>query len=105
MRVVVDVSPLSHPRTGVGNYIRGSLLGLAQTDNEIVAFAPASRLGKRLIEASLAGASRSYRRRTRCGHSGAVSAGRRSSGSSAGSTSSTSATGCIRRNAAACARR
>jgi len=54
MRVVVDVSPLSHPRSGVGNYIRGSLLGLAQTGNEIVAFAPASRGGKQLIEASLA---------------------------------------------------
>jgi glycosyltransferase involved in cell wall biosynthesis len=55
MRVVVDVSPLSHPRTGVGNYIRGSLLGLAQTGHEIVAFAPASREGKRSIEAALAG--------------------------------------------------
>jgi glycosyltransferase involved in cell wall biosynthesis len=50
----MDVSPLSHPRTGVGNYIRGSLLGLAQTGNEIVAFAPASSGGRRLIEASLA---------------------------------------------------
>jgi glycosyltransferase involved in cell wall biosynthesis len=54
VRVVVDVAPLSHPRSGVGNYIRGSLLGLAGTDNEIVAFAPASSRGKRLIEASLA---------------------------------------------------
>lgn len=54
MRIVVDVSPLSHPRSGVGNYIRGSLQGLAGTDNEIVAFAPASRAGQRLIEASLA---------------------------------------------------
>ncbi len=55
MRVVVDVSPLSHPRTGVGNYIRGSLLGLAQTGHEIVAFAPASPGGRRLIEEALAG--------------------------------------------------
>jgi glycosyltransferase involved in cell wall biosynthesis len=55
MRVVVDVSPLSHPRTGVGNYIRGSLAGLAATENEIVAFAPASPAGKRLIEEALAG--------------------------------------------------
>jgi glycosyltransferase involved in cell wall biosynthesis len=53
--VVVDVSPLSHPRTGVGNYIRGSLLGLAQTGHEIVAFAPASPGGRRLIEEALAG--------------------------------------------------
>ena len=30
VRIVVDVAPLSHPRTGVGNYIRGSLLGLAE---------------------------------------------------------------------------
>ena len=28
MRIVVDVSPLSHPRTGIGNYIRGSLAGM-----------------------------------------------------------------------------
>ena len=28
MRIVFDVSPLSHPLTGVGNYIRGSLAGL-----------------------------------------------------------------------------
>ncbi len=56
MRIVVDVSPLSHPRTGVGNYIRGSLLGLAEAGgHEIVAFAPASRRGKREIEESLDG--------------------------------------------------
>ena len=55
MRIVIDVSPLSHPRTGVGNYIRGSLLGLAHTGEEIVAFAPASPAGKRLIDASLTG--------------------------------------------------
>ena len=30
MRIAFDVSPLSHPRTGVGNYIRGSLAGLAE---------------------------------------------------------------------------
>ena len=29
VRIVVDVSPLSHPRTGIGNYIRGSLAGMA----------------------------------------------------------------------------
>jgi glycosyltransferase involved in cell wall biosynthesis len=56
VRIVVDVSPLSHPRTGVGNYIRGSLLGLAENGgHDIVAFAPASRQGQREIEASLAG--------------------------------------------------
>ena len=30
MRIAFDVSPLSHPRTGIGNYIRGSLAGLAE---------------------------------------------------------------------------
>lgn len=56
MRIVVDVSPLSHPRTGVGNYIRGSLIGLVEAGgNDVVAFAPASREGRREIEGSLAG--------------------------------------------------
>jgi glycosyltransferase involved in cell wall biosynthesis len=56
VRIVLDVSPLSHPRTGVGNYIRGSLLGLTQAaGHEVVAFAPASRQGKREIEKSLDG--------------------------------------------------
>lgn len=60
MRVVVDVSPLSHPRTGVGNYIRGSLAGMvaaAAREDELVAFAPASRAGRREIERSLDGLS------------------------------------------------
>ena len=52
----MDVSPLSHQRTGVGNYIRGSLFGLAQAGAEnLVAFAPASRAGRRTIERSLEG--------------------------------------------------
>lgn len=54
----MDVSPLSHPRTGVGNYIRGSLAGMAEEaadDDEIVAFAPASPAGRREIERALAG--------------------------------------------------
>ena len=57
MRIVVDVSALSHPRTGVGNYIRGSLAGLAEAGggHELVAFAPASRDGRRAIEVALAG--------------------------------------------------
>lgn len=56
MRVVVDVSPLSHQRTGVGNYIRGSLQGLAEAGgNDLVAFAPASVRGRRAIEESLDG--------------------------------------------------
>jgi glycosyltransferase involved in cell wall biosynthesis len=56
VRIVLDVSPLSHPRTGVGNYIRGSLLGLAEAGgHEVVAFAPASRRGRSEIERSLDG--------------------------------------------------
>jgi len=57
MRIVVDVSPLSHQRTGVGNYVRGSLAGLVEAAagrHELVAFAPASKAGRREIEASLA---------------------------------------------------
>jgi glycosyltransferase involved in cell wall biosynthesis len=56
VRIVVDVSPLSHPRTGVGNYIRGSLIGLAEAGgHDIVAFAPVSARGRRAIEAALEG--------------------------------------------------
>ena len=58
MRLAVDVAPLSHVRTGIGNYIRGTLAGLAETahpNDEIVAFAPASAGGKRMIGAALAG--------------------------------------------------
>jgi glycosyltransferase involved in cell wall biosynthesis len=56
MRIVVDVSPLSHPRTGIGNYIRGMLRGLVEAGaDDVVAFAPASERGARNIEASLNG--------------------------------------------------
>ena len=56
MRIVVDVSPLSHPRTGVGNYIRGSLIGLSEAaGHEVVAFAPVSARGRRAIESALEG--------------------------------------------------
>ena len=56
MRVVVDVSPLSRPRTGIGNYLRGLIGALAgQDDTEVVAFALASARGKGNIEAALAG--------------------------------------------------
>jgi glycosyltransferase involved in cell wall biosynthesis len=58
VRILFDVSPLSHPRTGVGNYIRGSLAGLAEAAggrHEIVAFAPTSPQGLRAIPTALAG--------------------------------------------------
>jgi len=56
MRIAFDVSPLSHPRTGIGNYILGSLSGLAEVaggEHEIVAFAPTSLRGRRAIPAAL----------------------------------------------------
>ncbi len=43
MRIVVDVTPLSHPRTGIGNYMLGMLGGLAEAAagrHELVHFAP-----------------------------------------------------------------
>ncbi len=59
MRIAFDVSPLSHERTGVNNYIRGSLTGLVEVargrGHEIVAFAPTSPAGKRVIPEALAG--------------------------------------------------
>lgn len=59
MRVVVDVSPLSHERTGVNNYIRGSLAGLAavarERRHEVVAFAPTSPAGRGVIREAVAG--------------------------------------------------
>ena len=58
MKIVVDVSPLSHPRTGIGNYIRGSLAGMAAVAggrHELVAFAPTSLRGPQAIRAAIAG--------------------------------------------------
>jgi glycosyltransferase involved in cell wall biosynthesis len=58
VRIAFDVSPLSHPRTGVGNYIRGSLAGLVEaagTEHEVVPFAPTSPQGKRRIPEALDG--------------------------------------------------
>ena len=59
MRIAFDVSPLSHERTGVNNYIRGSLLGLAEAaareGDVVVAFAPTSPAGRRAIPEALAG--------------------------------------------------
>lgn len=58
MRIVVDVSPLSHPRTGIGNYIRGSLAGMSEAAagrHELVAFAPTSLRGPGRIRTALDG--------------------------------------------------
>ena len=58
MRIVFDVSPLSHPATGVGNYIRGTLGGMVEAaagGHEIIAFAPTSLRGRVPIREALAG--------------------------------------------------
>jgi glycosyltransferase involved in cell wall biosynthesis len=58
LRIVFDVSPLSHQRTGVNNYILGSLRGLVDASagrHEIVALAPTSFPGARTIRETLAG--------------------------------------------------
>ncbi|HET7744058.1 MAG TPA: glycosyltransferase family 1 protein [Gaiellaceae bacterium] len=58
MRIAFDVSPLSHPATGIGNYLRGSLAGLVEAsagEHEIVAFAPSSIRGPDLIREAIAG--------------------------------------------------
>jgi glycosyltransferase involved in cell wall biosynthesis len=59
VRIAFDVSPLSHERTGVNNYIRGSLAGLAaaaaRDADEVVAFAPTSPRGRHVIPDELRG--------------------------------------------------
>jgi glycosyltransferase involved in cell wall biosynthesis len=58
VRIAFDVSPLSHPRSGIGTYLCGSLAGLAEAAagaHQIVAFAPTSPRGKRAIPAALDG--------------------------------------------------
>ena len=57
MRVVVDVTPLALPRTGIGNYVLGMLRGLTEAgpEHEIVAFSAVAPPGKRRIEQALDG--------------------------------------------------
>jgi glycosyltransferase involved in cell wall biosynthesis len=57
VRIVVDVSPLSRPRTGIGNYLRGMLAGLALASegrHELIAFGPSGPRGRVQIRESLA---------------------------------------------------
>jgi glycosyltransferase involved in cell wall biosynthesis len=57
VRIAYDVTPLSHPRTGVGNYILGALRGMAEAaegSHELVAFGPVSIRGRRLLDSTLA---------------------------------------------------
>jgi alpha-1,3-rhamnosyl/mannosyltransferase len=55
VRVVVDVTPLSRPRTGIGNYLRGLVAGLVESGVEVVAFGPSGPRGRRRIRDALAG--------------------------------------------------
>ena len=58
MRIVLDVSPLARPRTGIGNYIRGMVAGLAEAaggEHELVAFGPSGPRGRRRIREALRG--------------------------------------------------
>jgi len=60
MRIVIDVSPLSVPRTGIGNYVRGLVAGLLEVGgdrHEIVAFGPSGPRGRGRIREALAGSS------------------------------------------------
>jgi glycosyltransferase involved in cell wall biosynthesis len=57
VRIAFDVSPLSHQLLGIGNYMQGSLAGLAEAAegrHDIVAFAPTSVRGPERIRAALA---------------------------------------------------
>lgn len=53
----MDVTPLSLPRTGIGNYMVGMLNGLVDADgrHEVVAFAPVGPRGARRVRAALDG--------------------------------------------------
>lgn len=53
MKIAFDVSPLSHQRTGVGNFVLASLRGLVQAGADVVAFAPLSKRGKQQVEHAL----------------------------------------------------
>jgi glycosyltransferase involved in cell wall biosynthesis len=57
VRIVVDVTPLSLPRTGIGNYTVGMLQGLVDADgrHEVVAFAPVGPRGARRVREALDG--------------------------------------------------
>ena len=57
MRIAYDVTPLSHPRTGVGNYILGALRGMLENGGaqELVVFGPVSVPGRALVDEALEG--------------------------------------------------
>jgi glycosyltransferase involved in cell wall biosynthesis len=58
VRIVIDVTPLSHPRTGIGNYMLGMLGGLAEASggrHELVHFAPTGPRNVARLRAALDG--------------------------------------------------
>ena len=57
MRIVVDITPLSLPRTGVGNYTLGMLRGLTEAgpEHEVVALAVVGPRGARRVREALEG--------------------------------------------------
>ena len=58
MRIAYDVTPLSHPRTGVGNYVLGALQGMVEAsagEDELIAFGPVSIRGRPLLDDALDG--------------------------------------------------
>jgi glycosyltransferase involved in cell wall biosynthesis len=58
VRIVFDVTPLSLPRTGIGNYLRGALAGLAEAaadDHEVVALAVTGPRGLRAVPEAIDG--------------------------------------------------
>jgi glycosyltransferase involved in cell wall biosynthesis len=58
VRIVFDVTPLSHPRTGIGNYMLGMLGGLAEAADgrhELVHFAPTGPRNVARLRTALAG--------------------------------------------------
>jgi len=55
VRVAFDVAPLSHTRSGVGNYILCALRGLVESGADVVAFAPVSLRGKNSVDDALDG--------------------------------------------------
>jgi glycosyltransferase involved in cell wall biosynthesis len=58
VRIVIDATPLSHPPTGIGKYLLGSLRGLSEAaagEHEIVAFGAVSMRARRRVHAALSG--------------------------------------------------
>jgi glycosyltransferase involved in cell wall biosynthesis len=58
MRIVFDVTPLSQPRTGIGNYLLGLLRGTVEAlagEDELIGFAVVGRRGAPRIREALAG--------------------------------------------------